>query len=166
MGTSATRSSLSRLCLALFAALLVVVPAALAAEELSRDEYVQRVDLICKKSEKTNSRILDGVTGLVKRGKLGPAARRVLSASRSFGGSVVEIAKVPRPTADSKKLTAWIGQLHAEKALLQNIGVALKHGKKGRANHLAVQLRNATRRAKNTVFSFEFHYCDREVTIA
>jgi hypothetical protein len=160
------RSSLLRLGLALVVALLVVVPTALAAEELDREEYVKRVDLICKMSEKTNSRILNGVERQVRKGKLGPAARRVLRASRSFGRSVVAIAKVPRPAADNARLTTWIRQLHAEKSLLQTIGVALKQGKKGRANHLAVQLQSATRHAKNTVFSFEFTYCDREVRIS
>lgn len=165
MGSSVGRSSLFRIGLALVVGLLVV-PAAFGAEELSREEYVKRVDLICKKSEKTNSRILNGVTRQVRKGKLGPASRRVLRASRSFGRAVVAISKVPRPAADNAKLTTWIRQLRTEKSLLQKIGVALKQGKKGRANHLAVQLQSATRHAKNTVFSFEFTYCDREVRIS
>jgi len=165
VGSSVKSSSLHKLGLSLLVALFVVVPATFAAE-LSHEEYVKRADLICKQSEKTNSRILKGVTGLVKKGKLAPASRRVLRASAQFGRSVTAITKLPRPEADQAKLKTWIRQLRAEQALLRNVGVALKRGQKGRANRLAVQLQTATRRAKNTVFSFEFVYCDREVTVS
>lgn len=157
--------SLPKLSLALLAVLLIVVPATFAAE-VSREEYVQRADLICKKSEKANSRILNGVTGLVRRGKLAPAAKRVLRASNQFGRSVAAISRLPRPDADQAKLQSWIRQLRGEQKLLRSVGVALKRNQKAKANRLAVRLQTATRRAKNTVFTFEFTYCDREVTVS
>jgi hypothetical protein len=158
--------SLRNLCLALVVALLAVVPAALAAEEPTRDEYVRTVDLICKKNEKANSRILEGVEAQIKKKhQLVPAGNRFLRASTSFGRAVGEIVRVPQPAADKPKLGQWIGQLHLEQSLLRNIGKALKSEKTGRANHLAVSLKNANQRANNIVFSFQFRYCDRQIKI-
>jgi hypothetical protein len=144
-------------------ALLVSAPLALAAEgEPTREEYVQRVDVICKKSEKTNSRILKDVKRQVaKKHQFIPAGNRFLRASRSFGRAVKQIAAVPQPSADEAKLGKWVKYLKVERSLLQRIGQALKREQGGKANKLAVQLHRINRRANNTVFSFEFDYCDR-----
>jgi hypothetical protein len=148
-------------------ALLVSAPLALAAEgEPTREEYVQRVDVICKKSEKTNSRILKDVKRQVaKKHQFIPAGNRFLRASRSFGRAVKQIAAVPQPSADEAKLGKWVKYLKVERSLLQRIGQALKREQGGKANKLAVQLHRINRRANNTVFSFEFDYCDREVNV-
>lgn len=148
-------------------ALLVGAPLALATEgEPTREEYVRQVDLICKKSEKTNSRILKGVKRLVaKKHQFIPAGKRFLRASKSFGRAVRKIAGVPQPSMDEAKLHKWIGYLKDEKSLLQRIGQALKHKQGGRANHLAVQFHHTNKKANNTVLNFEFEYCDREVNV-
>lgn len=167
MGSSVSMSSLSRLCLALLAALLVVVPVAAFAEEPTREEYVREVDLICQKNEKANSRILNGVKKQVtKKHELVPAGKRFIKASSSFGRAVTEIAAVPQPIADQAKLKTWIKDLQSEKSQLLEIGKALKSEKTGRANKLAVDLQHTNRQANNTVFSFEFKYCDREIDIS
>lgn len=166
MGSSATMSSLSKVCLALVVALLVAVPVALAAEEPTHDEYVRTADSICKKNEKANSRILSGVKRqITKKHELVPAGNRFIRASRSFGRAITEIAHIPQPAADEPKLQRWIQKLHVEKSLLGNIGKALKTKKTGRANKLAVNLQHANEKANGIVFSFEFHYCDRRINI-
>jgi hypothetical protein len=148
----------------LLLALLVSAPLAVAAEgEPTREEYVAQVDLICKKNEKSNSRILKGVRQqIAKQHQFIPAGKRFLKAAKSFGRAVTEIVGVPQPSADEAKLKKWIGYLHLERSQLQRIGQALKRKLGGKANHLAVQLHQTNRKANNTVFSFEFQYCDRE----
>lgn len=167
MVSRAGSSSPIKLGLAMIAALLLAVPIVQAAEgEPTRAEYVARVDLICKKSEKTNSRILKGVKQqIAKKGKLVPAGNRFLRASRSFGRAVKQIARVPQPSEDAAKLGKWVRYLKVEEGLLRNIGKSLKSKKKAKANKLAVRLQRTNRRANNTVFAFEFDYCDREVNV-
>lgn len=162
MGNSATISSLPRLCLAVFAALLIVVPTALAAEgegEISRDEYVAKVEPICASNTKSNSTILKGVKQQVKQGKLKPAGKRFIRASGVLDRSTGQIAKVPQPAADSAKLEKWIGYLRSEGTFLRLIGKALKSNDKYKAQKLAVKLNKNNNQANNTVISFGFKEC-------
>ena len=160
MGSSARMSSLPLLGLAGFVALLVAVPVALAAEgEMTRAEYVERVEPICKANTEANSRILKGVKGQVQKGQLVPAGKRFVRASGALGKAVGKIDAVPRPATDAAKLTKWIGYLKNEKRFLQQIGQSLKAGNKVKAQKLAVKLNDNNTDANNIVISFGFDEC-------
>jgi hypothetical protein len=153
-------SSLPVLGLALVVALLAAVPVALAAEgELTRAEYVAKVEPICKTNTEANSRILKGVKQQVKNGQLVPAGKRFIRASAALGTAVRKIAAVPQPSADATKLTKWIGYLKQEKTFLVKIGKALKAKNKFQAQKLAVDLNKNNNKANNTVISFGFDEC-------
>lgn len=158
MGSSRMSPS-AVLSLAVAVALLVAVPVALAAEEPTRDEYVAKVEPICKANTEANSRILKGVKEQVKNDKLVPAGKRFVRASAALGKTVTQIDKVPRPAEDAAKLTKWIGYLRKEKTYLQQIGGALKGSDKYRAQKLAVELNKNNNKANNTVISFGFKEC-------
>lgn len=129
------------------------------AEELTRDEYVARVEPICKNNSEANSRILKGVKQQVQKGDLVPAGKRFIQASTALGKSVTQIAAVPQPAEDAAKLGKWIGYLKKEKVYLQKIGKYLKAEDKYRAQKQAVELNRNNNRANNTVISFGFHEC-------
>lgn len=153
-------SSVPNLVLAVAVALLVIVPAAIAAEgELTRDEYIARVEPICKSNAQANSRILKGVKEQVKQDKLVPAGKRFIQAASVLGTAVGKIAAVPQPSEDVAKLTKWIGYLEHEQTFLQKIGRALKAKDKYHAQKLAVELNKNNNKANNTVISFDFHEC-------
>ena len=163
MQRSNTISSLPRLCLALFAALLVAAPVALAAEagetETARPEYVAKVDPICNRNARANTRILKGVKRQVQRGGLAPAGRRFIRASLVFGKTTAQIAAIPRPASDSARLTRWIGYLKREKTYLWKIGRLLKARKKNPAYRQAVQLKKNNSRANAAIVGFGFRHC-------
>jgi hypothetical protein len=159
VGSSARISRLPLLGLALVVALVATVPVALGAEELTRPEYVAKVEPICKANTDANSRILKGVKEQVKNDKLVPAGKRFIQASGALGKSVTQIAAVPQPAADSAKLTKWIGYLKEEKSYLQKIGQALKAKNKFKAQKLAIDLNKNNNKANNTVISFGFDEC-------
>jgi len=154
-------SSVPNLVLAVAMALLVIVPAAIAAEgELTRDEYVAKVEPICKQNSDANSRILKGVKEQVtKKDELVPAGKRFIRASAALAMTVDKIAAVPQPSADSAKLTKWIGYLEKEQTFLQQIGKKLKAKDKYHAEKLAQELNSNNNKANNTVISFNFHEC-------
>jgi hypothetical protein len=158
VGNSARSSSLPLLVLAAAVALLVTASAAFG-EELTREEYVARVEPICKKNSDENSRILKGVKAQVKRGALAPAGKRFVKASGVFGQTVRQIAEVPKPIADEAKLTTWIGYLKLEGTYLRKVGKALEAGSKFKAQRYAVKLNEDNKRANNTVISFGFDHC-------
>jgi hypothetical protein len=159
VGSSARMSSLPKLTLAVAVALLVAVPVALAAEKTPREEYVEKVEPICKTNSEANSRILKGVKDQVKRDKLVPAGKRFIRASAALGTAVGKIAAVPQPSEDATKLTKWIGYLKSEKTFLQKIGTALKAKDKFHAQKLAVELNKNNNKANNTVINFNFKEC-------
>lgn len=153
-------SSVPNLALAVAVALLVMVPAAIAAEgELTRDEYVAKVEPICKSNAQANSRILKGVKEQVKQDKLVPAGKRFIQAASALGTTVGKIAAVPQPSADTAKLSKWIGYLEKEQTYLLQIGKKLKSKDKYRAEKLAGELNRNNNKANNTVISFDFHEC-------
>lgn len=159
MGSS-VMSRLPVLGLALVVALLAAVPAVLADEgEITRDEYVARLEPICKANTKANARILKGVKGQVKQGKLVPAGKRFIRASGALGRSVRQMAAVPKPSADTARLSKWFKYLTNEKRFLQLIGKSLKEGNKFKAQKLAVKLNRNNNQANNTVISFGFDEC-------
>jgi len=158
--SSVNSSSLSKLVLAFALALLVVVPTAGAAEgELSRGEYVEKLEPICAANGRANSRILKGVKQQVQKRKLVPAGKRFIRASGALGRSIRQMASVPKPAADTTKLNKWFGYLVREKAFLRLIGKSLKSNNKFRAQKLAVKLNRNNNQANNTVIAFGFREC-------
>lgn len=145
----------------IFAALAALAACASMAfaEELTREQYVERVEPICKKNSDANSRILAGVKQQVQKGDLVPAGKRFIRASTALGKSVTQIAAVPQPAEDTAKLGKWIGYLKKEKVYLQKIGKYLKAGDKYHAQKQAVELNNNNNKANNTVINFGFHEC-------
>lgn len=156
MGSSAMMSSLPKLALATAVALLVTVPVAQADE---RDDYVAAVEPICKANTKANGRILKGVKGQVRKGRLRPAGRRFIRASAALGRTIKQIARVPRPEADAARLTKWIRYLIKQRRFLRLIGKALKAHNKFRAQKLAVKLNRNNNQANNTIIAFNFRHC-------
>jgi len=144
--------------LALVVAALVAAPLALA-EELTREQYVAKLEPICKRNTTANTRILKGVKGQVQRGQLGPAGRRFVRASNALGRSTAQMARVPRPAADVPKLRKWFGYLKRERVFLLKIGRALKAGRRGQAQSLAVKLNKNNDDANDTVILFGFRQC-------
>jgi hypothetical protein len=154
----ATKSLGIKTIFAALAALAACASLALA-EELTREQYVERVEPICKKNADANSRILKGVKGQVQQGALVPAGKRFIRASAALGKSVTQIAAVPRPPADTAKLSQWIGYLKKEKAYLQKIGKYLKAENEYQAKKQAVELNRNNNKANNTVINFGFREC-------
>jgi hypothetical protein len=139
--------------------LVAAVALASTSPTQTRDGYIAQVEPICKSNTKANERILSGVRGQIKQGKLTLAAAQFRKASEAFGKATKQIAGVPQPSADAAKLTKWLGYLSEESKLLAEIGKALKADKKTRAQEKLVRLRNNGNLANNVVLSFEFDYC-------
>jgi hypothetical protein len=162
VGSSSRTSSPRLLGLALAVALLATAPVALAAAgegEITRPEYVAKLEPICAANAKANSKILKGVKGQVNKGKLVPAGKRFVRAAGALGRSVGQMEKVPKPSADEAKLDKWFGYLKNEQSFLRLIGKALEAGDKYKASKLASNLNRNNNKANNTIISFGFKEC-------
>ncbi|HEU4705951.1 MAG TPA: hypothetical protein VFS64_02050 [Solirubrobacterales bacterium] len=129
------------------------------SEEVTRATYKEAVEPICRANTEANERILAGVRGEVKRGRLGPAAKRFERAATALRGTLGELRKIPRPAADRARLSRWLGFVADEVELLRRTAGYLAARQKGAAEGMVVRLKSVASRANNAVFAFEFEYC-------
>jgi hypothetical protein len=137
---------------------LVVVPLA-AAAELTRDEYVSRVEPICKRNTEANKRIFAGAKEEFRSGRLKAVAARFGRAVIALDKTVRQLRAAPRPATDEARLEKWIGYLEVESDYLGRIGKALEKEEKGKVQTLTVRLNRNSNLANNTVLPFGFDYC-------
>jgi hypothetical protein len=138
-------------------ALLGAVPA--SAAEATRETYVAAVEPICKANTEANEKILKGVRGKVKAGKLDEASKRFMAAARALERTRAEILQVPKPAADAARLTRWLGFVRTEVKLFESVGRKLANGELASAQKMVVRLVTTARQANNQVLPLEFVYC-------
>jgi hypothetical protein len=143
----------------LIAAFVIALNVTAGAEEVTRAAYREAAEPICQANTRTNERILAGVRGEVKGGKLGQAAGRFERAAAALDRTLGELRRLPRPPADRARLSRWLGFVAAEVGLLEKTADFLDAGKKGAAEGMVVRLKGVAGRANNVVFAFEFEYC-------
>ncbi len=132
------------------------------AAEVSRDEYKEAAEPICKTSAKANERILAGVSKEVKQGKLKVPAAKFAKASKEQTQTLKKLEVLPQPAADEARLGKWLGYLKIEAELFEAAGRKLKAGDKPGAEHVFAKLTPNANKANNQVLPFEFHYCKLE----
>jgi hypothetical protein len=136
----------------------LVVPLAGAAET-SHDEYVTRVEPICKANTEANRQIFTGAKGEVQTGELEKAAKRFKRARVALGKTISQLQGVAQPVEDKIKLTKWLSYLRTEEGFIAKIGKALAEGDKYKAQTYSVHLNRNSNFANNTVLGFGFTYC-------
>jgi hypothetical protein len=137
---------------------LTLAQAAFAAEP-TRETYTAQVEPICKASTESSDRILKGVKGEVKAGKLKPAAAQFSKAATALKQTLNKLRAVPQPPADKAKLTKWLGYIKTEVELFERTAKKLNEGSKVGAQTMAVRLTSTVNQANNQVLAFEFKYC-------
>jgi hypothetical protein len=151
-----------RLPFALFPAvllgLLLGVPVQ-AAVEVSRPEYVEQLEQICKPDSEATQRAVHGTRADVRSERFRRAAARVAKAERIFDGTVRAISKVPRPAADREILSRWFPALKVEVAALGRTAAALRSENLPRFQRVWANFVHEGNKANNVVVSFGFNYC-------
>ncbi len=145
------------------ALLLAVAPIARGAEqqtsEQTRTTYKQRVEPICRRDTVRSQRILKGAEARIKHQKLVPAGHQFLRVSNTFGKSIKQLVRVPRPPADKARLRKWFHFLRLVKLRMHKLGKYLVEKKRTKATHTSIQAERSGNAANNVTFPFGFHYC-------
>jgi hypothetical protein len=144
---------------ALGAALLAIAATAVAAEAPTRDEYVTRLEAVCKPDAEATQRAMKGARADISAERLGVAAGKFAKASSIFGSTVKEISADPRPSADAAKLSKWFGYLKNQESYLVQITAQLRAGRTIRAQRLTARFIHNGNLANNVVLAFGFDYC-------
>jgi hypothetical protein len=133
--------------------------AAMAAEAPTRDEYVSRLEKICKPDALATERVMKGARADIRKERLAAAASKFAQATAIFAGTVKQIAAAPRPSADTAKLGKWFGYLNQQVAYLRKITAALRAGQGIQAQRLTARFIHNGNLANNVVLAFGFDYC-------
>lgn len=144
------------------AALLLLLAASMAfgaGLEEERQAYKAKVEPICKQNRQANERVLKGVKSNIKSGKLSLAGTQFAKAAVALKKARTQLMAVPQPSADSSRLTKWLGLVKTEIELFERVSMKLKVGDAHSAQRMALLLTSTVNRANNTVLPYEFNYC-------
>ena len=150
------------LLLAIVTALIVAITAVAAAAEVSRVEFRESAEPICKTDTQANERILAGVRKEVRSGKLAPASRKFAQAASALKAALRQLESLPRPSADEARLRKWFATVEAEVGYFEAVSRKLKSGQKAAAESFVTRLTVTANKANNQVLRFEFTYCRLE----
>jgi len=145
---------------ALGAVLLSCAVALAEREALSRDEYVERLERMCKPGAEATRRAMKGVRHDVRHEKRIPiAARKFSRAAHIFGGTIRRIGRVSRPLGDVSRLKEWFVYLKRQEAYLKRIAAQLRKGRTIKAQRLTARFIHNGNLANNVTLAFGFDYC-------
>jgi hypothetical protein len=148
-----------RIAAVVFAAALILAATAVAAEAPTRTEYVNRLEGVCKPDAEATQLAMKGVRADVNDERLAVAAGKFAKATSIFGSTVRRISALPRPAADTAKLSRWFGYLKAQESYLTQITAQLKAGRAIKAQRLTARFIHTGNLANNVVLAFGFQYC-------
>lgn len=132
------------------------------AAEVSREEFREAAEPICKVDTQANERILAGVRAEVRQGRLGPPAAKFAKAAKALKTALAQLEALPRPTADEARLAKWFGTVKTEAGYFEAVSRKLAAGQKSAAEKLVSKLTVTAGKANNQVLPFEFTYCRLE----
>jgi hypothetical protein len=132
---------------------------AAAAEGPTRSEYVDGLEAICKPDAEATQAAMRGAKADLRAERLSVAAGKFAEATKIFGGTVKQIAAVPRPPADAARLSKWFGYLKAQESYLRQITSQLRAGQAIKAQRLTARFIHNGNLANNVVLAFGFNYC-------
>jgi hypothetical protein len=147
-------------CVIAAAALFAAAAMATDEEILTRDEYVDRLEAMCKPRAEATRRAMKGVRTDVRYPKRLPiAADKFGEGAEIFGGTIEKIGRVPRPAADAAKLKEWFVYLKRQEAYLQEITQQLHQGHTIKAQRLTSRFIHNGNLANNVTLAFGFDWC-------
>jgi hypothetical protein len=144
------------LCLA---AMLFAAATAPAAEAPTRDEYVVRLEKVCKPDQEAIQRVMKGSKADIQAERLKAAARKFGKASTIFDSTMSEITPVPRPAADVAKLRKWFTYLKRQQSYMHQIVAQLRQEQAIKAQRLTARFIHNGNLANNVVLAFGFDWC-------
>jgi hypothetical protein len=141
-----------------FAAQGVLAPLASSAD-ISRAEYVEQSEPICKANTVANTSILKGVQEDVRDGKLKVLGAKFSRAARALHHTIQRLEQIPRPSADESRLVRWFTHLNGEVKLLERVAGELRKERHASLGKYFVELRHNENVTNNIVLTFGFEYC-------
>jgi len=132
---------------------------AAAAEAPTRDEYVPRLEAICKPDALATERVSKGAKADIRAERFAVAARKFAKATAIYSSTVKRMGAVPRPEGDEAKLGKWFAYLERQVSYLKQITAKLRQDDPIQAQRLTARFIHNGNLANNVVLAFGFDYC-------
>lgn len=136
----------------------VLTPVA-SGTEVTRTEYVEHSEPICKANTIANKNILKGARRDVREGKLKVAGAKFSRAAQALKRTIQKLEQIPRPSPDKSRLGRWFTHLNGETKLLERVAGRLRHGSQVDLGKYVLELRHNANVTNNIVLTFGFEYC-------
>jgi hypothetical protein len=134
--------------------------AAVGEATMTREEYVPRLESICKPRSEATQRAIEGVRDDVRHpSRIPVAARKFGKAAQIFGGTLKLLGQVPKPANDVARLDKWFMYLNRQEDYLQRIAAQLHADRTIKAQRLTSRFIHNGNLANNVVLAFGFDYC-------
>jgi len=150
-----------RIIIAIVIPIFVTQVAALNADgaEVTRAQYVEQSEPICKSNTIANRDILKGIREDVREGRLKLAGGKFSRAARALDRTIKRLELIPRPTDDESRLARWFAHLNGETKQLEKVARRLRKGSTVDLAQYVLELRHNANVTNNIVLTFGFEYC-------
>lgn len=143
----------------ILAVALLAAAGASAAEQPTRDAYVDQLEKVCEPGALATQRVMKGARADVQAERLKVAAGKFATATSIFGGTVKQISAEPRPAADVERLRKWFTYLKRQESYMGQITEQLRQEHAIKAQKLTVRFIHNGNLANNVVLAFGFNWC-------
>ena len=145
--------------IAILAIALLLTAEAPAAEAPTRDEYVERLEKVCKPDALATQKAMKGARADVRAERYAVVAKKFAEALSIFGSTLKRITAVPRPSADADRLKQWFTYLKRQESFLRQIAAQYRQAHPTKAGRLTARFIHNGNLANNVVLAFGFEWC-------
>lgn len=139
-------------------ALLALAPLA-QGEEQTRESYKAQVEPFCEANRSANERIMAGARRRINKKEFEQVGKQFIRVSESFGGLIKQIATVPPPVGEVRRVERWLEQMQLLKKRLRSVGKYYKAGEDIKAAHESILAERSGISANNISIVFKVRNC-------
>ena len=130
-----------------------------AAPAESTEQYVEKMERVCKRDFQRSSPIARGTRRLISRGRYRPAASRIARTTRIFKGTIRRTRVIEPASTDKGVIQRWYRQLDIQVRDLNRLARVVRAGNKKKIFRLENRLMRGMNRANMIVFRLGFDRC-------
>lgn len=147
------------LCIASTAIAAAAISSPAFAAELTRTEYVDRAETICKFGADRAKPLLAKGFKEFKDNEVVSAGPKFVKAAKYYASARTRLLGIPIPQEDSEDLVAWLKQLKIQNFFLDRTGQALTEAHRVQAQGFLSRFIHNGNVANDLVLGFGFKFC-------
>jgi hypothetical protein len=132
---------------------------AVRAASPTREEYVDRTEVLCKSGVQVAVPILHKAVHNLRKNRVRIAGPQFVRAASVYDATRKRLLGVAKPAADERLLETWLKRLGIQNRFLRQTGESLDRGKRVKAQGYLSRFVHSANLANDLVLEFGFDYC-------